>query len=81
MSFIADSGLEELRLRPRNRPDEAGQFAGHGHADLVGLHAARTQAGKALGQPQLGLPAHSRARVRQSFLASLRPVPMRGWKR
>lgn len=37
-------------------PQESGQFPGHGHADLVGVHATRVQPAVSGAQSQLGTP-------------------------
>jgi hypothetical protein len=65
LSFLA-LGLQA------NRPDEAGEFSGHGDASLVDLHPTRSQCRKPTRQPQLRLPSRRSDRLRQRFLAGQR---------
>jgi len=65
LSFLA-LGLQA------NRPDEASQLSGHGHASLVDLHPPPSQCRKPPRQPQLRLPGCRSDRLRERFLAGQR---------
>ena len=51
-------------------PDEAGEFACHGHHELVAIHAADGEFAKAGAQAQLRLPSDVEDGLGQTVLAA-----------
>ena len=66
-----------------DRPDEAGEFAHHGHADLVVVYASGAKTRVTAGQPQLCHPGDRLDWLSQVLLArhACAARPMRGVNR